>query len=104
MIEYIKVRPNSKKITHLRIEFVYSLGGYDCWNHKNEKRGYYLSVSPVSRNGYFESYSAFSGCKKLIKSVSRQSRKAKSEAEMIMESEKSGLIDYICKKENLQIE
>lgn len=107
MKKYINVKENTHHITHLKIEVYYSLGGYNYFTYKQENRGYYLSVSPVERKtdeyGTMESYTAFTGIKKLIKEVSRKSKKAEAEAEAIAENETKNLIDYVCTKNNLEV-
>ena len=85
MKKYIEVKENPKKITHLKIELYYDLGGMNYFTSRAEKRGYYLSVSPVEigmRDGEITSeiYTAFSGIKQNIKQVTRKSKKAEAEA------------------------
>lgn len=80
--KYIKA--NIPGATHLKTEVYYSLGGVNYFTYKNEPRGYYVSVSPVTReakNGVsMESYAAFSGVKKLIVPATRQTKKKEQEA------------------------
>lgn len=78
--KYLKLKPNNQKVTDLKVEVYYSLGGYNYFTYKKEPRGYYLSVSPVERaeygNGFsMEGYRAFSGYKFLIEEVTRKSEK-----------------------------
>lgn len=108
MKKYIKIKENDKKITHLKVEIYYSLGGYNVWNGKQESRGYYLSVTPVecsNHSGYMmESFVAFSGIKELIKPVTRKSQKAEKQAEVLAQTKELELINYILKKSNIEIE
>jgi hypothetical protein len=76
---YYKVN-NKKETTWLKAEIYYSLGGHNYFTSRNEGRGYYISVSPVEREGYFESYTAFTGLKQLILPVQRKSAKKMNEA------------------------
>lgn len=106
MKKYIKVKENPAKVTHLKIELYYDLGGMNYFTGRAENRGYYLSVSPVTRGtsaGGFssESYTAFTGIKQNIKQVTRKS--AKAEAEKLAADAMDNLIDYVCRKNGLEI-
>lgn len=103
MEKYIAVKENPAKVTHLKVQLYYSLGGMNYFTYKTEPRGYYLSVSPVERSRGMESYTAFSGVKNLIIEVKRQSAKKEAEAEKMAESMLKSLIDYVCRKESLEI-
>lgn len=103
MKKYIAVTENLNHVTHLKVEVYYSLGGYNCWNGKNERRGYYLSVCPVERRGNMESYVAFSGIKECLKEVSRKSSKAELAAENLAAEKMKDLINYILDKSGLQL-
>lgn len=102
MTNYIKV--NGTGATHLRIDLDYSKGGYNYFTYKEEKRGYYIHVSPVTKSGYMESYAAFSGVKACLLEVTRKSSKAEAEALKIFEEVKDKYINYILEKANLTIE
>lgn len=109
MKKYITVKENPGKITHLKIELDYNLGGMNYFTGQAEERGYYLSVCPVKRSlspsGYMlESYGAFTGIKKNIKPVKRRSVKAEAEAEYLVDTELDVLIDYVCKKNSIEID
>jgi hypothetical protein len=78
--KYLEVLPNDKNITHLKVELYYDLGGMNYFSGSVEGRGIKLSVSPVQRsereNGIvMESYTAFSGFKKLLKEMARFNQK-----------------------------
>lgn len=90
MIKYIKV--NHPNVTHLRCEVYYNKGGENPFNGSSETRGYYISVSPVKRERGLESYTAWSGKKKCILPVSRQSKRMASNAEYEFQNH---LMDYI---------
>ena len=77
---YLEVLPNDKGITHLKVEIYYDLGGMNYFSGSVEGRGIKLSVSPVQRNKnedgvVWESYTAFSGFKKLVKEMTRFNQK-----------------------------
>lgn len=107
MKKYLKVNPNGNKITHIEVETSYSLGGYNVFSHKTERRGYYLHVTPMELSdcGGFtmKSFVAFSGVKKLLKEVSRKSAKAEREADEIAVHDESELIQYICEKSGVTL-
>lgn len=107
MKKYFEVIENPMKITHLKVEIYYSLGGMNYLTAKKGTRGYYLSVSPVALNEYdgykTEAYSAFSGIKQLIKPVSRRSLKAETEAEKLAENIMENLIQRVLDKNNLKL-
>lgn len=107
MKKFIAVKENSSKTTHLKIEVYYNLGGYNCFTHKTDARGYYLSVSPVTRYDrdgvQFESYTAFSGVKMCLLEVSRKSKKAEENAHKLAEQNENDLIAYICGRHGLEV-
>lgn len=69
----------TKENTILRVEIYYKVGGSNLFTYKIEKRGYYVSVSPLKvelGDGYrIESSTMFSGVKQLIKEAARFSQK-----------------------------
>lgn len=82
MVRYYKVN-NSVGATHLKAEVYYNKGGHNVFNGKQEKRGYYISVSPVKIEGGWESYTAFTGLKQCVIEVKRASSKKANEADAI---------------------
>ena len=74
-ITYKELKPN-KGATHLRVEVYYSKGGINYFTYNNEKRGYYVQVSPVIREERggctIETYAAFSGYKRLVRETSKK--------------------------------
>ena len=104
MEKYLKVKENAGNITDLKIELYYHLGGMNYFTGREERRGYYLSVTPVEKSRGFISYTAFTGIKQLIKEVKRKSNKAEAEAEEAAENVKDNLINYVLTKNNLQLD
>lgn len=92
---------------YLKIELYYTLGGYSCFTYSVQPRGYYVSIIPMQRdfkNGYgTETYGLFDGGKHLLKECSRKSKKAQAEAEKEFDNCIDELIDFVCKKNNLQL-
>lgn len=99
--EYIEGYLQDGKEKSLRVEVYYSLGGMNYFSGRVEKRGYYLSVTPVEHARGFESMMAFSGTKQLILEVARKSAKAEKEALALAEQAKEALIDYVVKDNHL---
>ena len=101
MKKYIAIENSDHNANFLKIELSYNLGGYNVFTYKEEPRGYYLNVSPVHRENrgacITESYTAFTGVKKLIKTVTRKSSKAEAEAEVDAADILPDLIDYVCR-------
>lgn len=108
MEKYIEVKENPAKITHLKIELYYCIGGFNYFTYRAENRGYYLSVTPLemhtSNRGYTtEMYTTSSSIKQCIKEVTRKSKKAEAEAEKLAADTINNLIDYVCNKNGLEI-
>lgn len=78
---YIPVWDNEEKITDIKVELYYCLGGLNVFTYKDEKRGYYISCCPVERKRGFESFTAFSGWKQCLVECARKSKAKQSEAE-----------------------
>lgn len=79
---YYEVKENhsNTKATHLKAEVYYNLGGQNFFTGREERRGYYISISPVVKSDNFESYAAFTGLKVCILEVKRKSQKKFEEA------------------------
>lgn len=103
---YLAVKPK-KDVTHLRIDVYYALGGINYFTYKQEARGYYLSVSPVGRSQQggvtMESCVAFSGVKKLILPVNRQSAKRLEEAKRLAAEAQPELISHVLAQNGLEL-
>lgn len=91
MKKYLKLKPNDQRNTDLKLDLSYSLGGLNVFTYKQERRGYYLIVTPVERSGIMEGFTAFSGSKVLLKEVNRQSAKAEQEALELMNRAMNGV-------------
>lgn len=94
------LNPN-KKETHLRVRLFYSKGGWNVFTSKSEQRGYYISLQPVTREGGFESFIAFSGCKVCVKEVKRASKKAEAEADAYFDEH---WMEYVKRNFNYELE
>ena len=103
MKKYIKILNPDKNANYLKIEIYYSLGGMNYFTGRAENRGYYISVSPVYRDGILESYTSFTGIKQCLNTVSRKSEKAYNNALTIAPGVLPDLIDLVCTKNNIEI-
>jgi hypothetical protein len=99
--KYLPLEPNSSA-THLKVEVYYSKGGMNYFTSSNEKRGIYLSVSPVTRRENSESYMGFSGVKKHLVDMARFSQKTFDNFVVTPEIEKE-LIDHVCQKNGVKV-
>ena len=62
MKKYYPVKANNKGTTDLRVELTYDLGGYNMFDYTPKARGYYLVVTPVTRQSGFESFTVGKCC------------------------------------------
>ena len=103
MKKYLPLKDNGQRENYLKVELYYSKGGMNYFTYRNEPRGYYISATPVERNGIMEGFTAFTGIRKLVREVSRKSEKAEREAEATFETEAKELIEYVLNKQNLEL-
>ena len=101
--EYIKIVDNNRA-THLKCELYYDLGGMNFFTHETEPRGYYVSVVPVSRSNGLESYTAFTGCKQLVQTCSRKSKKQQELAELKYKEVRDLLINRLLQETGYTLE
>ena len=106
MKRYIELKENATA-THLRVEIYYTLGGINYATYRQEPRGYYLSVVPVTRENRYgctmESFTAFTGVKQILKEVSRRSAKAEAQAEENAQNYIHDLVNYVCSKNGFSV-
>lgn len=98
MREYLRT---DKPLTWLKVETYYNKGGENVFTELQERRGYYLSVSPVKRERGFESYTAFSGLKLLLLEVGRKSPKQEANAEILARGKIPALVRLVCEKNGI---
>lgn len=69
-----------KNESHVKVSFYVDNGGINYFTYKNEKKGYYVSIAPITRNECDGCATVrirvFSGLKMLLKEISRKSRKS----------------------------
>ena len=107
MKKYIPVSGNND-VTHIRIDIDYDLGGYSMLSYTQKPRGYYLSVVPVKREERYgcmmESFTAFTGYRKLLNEVTRKSAKAEKVAEQIAEELIPLIVEKVCAENHVKVE
>ena len=103
---YIPVE-GKKDVNFIKVHTFYDLGGMNWFTGQPNKRGYYVSCTPVfkeDKGGYgMESTTLGSGYKQLCKEVTRQTKKAAAEAEAIAEKLYEAIVQRICREEGLTI-
>ena len=105
MKKYEKIEGTENK--YFKFEVDYEKGGMNYYNGQTNKRGYYLYVRVVERSpeqdGKFmmESFTMFSGIKKLLMEVTRQSKKKLEECITLSKQYEQELKDYILSKEKV---
>ncbi len=93
--------------THLKVETYYNIGGMNYFSGNAEKRGLYISVSPVSRSEHegglwSESYKGFSGTKQLVKEMARFNQKVLDNFKD--EVTEKRLIEHVCRTQGIELE
>lgn len=106
--EYIKLKENKDKETHLCVEMGYTLGGMNYYSGKTNPRGYYLYVTPcqLGNRGTYQTVCQVlgKGLKILLKEVARKSKKAEDVATQIALERKSELIAAVCQEYGYEVE
>lgn len=105
--EYLELKTKNHNATHLKVEVYYDLGGMNYFTYTVKKRGYYISVTPVTYSKFngmiVEGCTAFTGVYQLVKEVSRKSAKAANEAVELSNRFKKTLIDHVLKKQGIEL-
>lgn len=97
----------NNKANILKVELYYSKGGMNYFTGTNERRGLYLSVSPVERRVYegggcSEGFVAFTGIKKCVKEMARFNQK-QLDTFVVDKADMTQLIDHVIEKNNLEV-
>jgi len=88
--------------THVDVEFYYSKGGMNYFTGSVERRGYYLSVQPISKGDRSYSYTAFTGVKQLVQEAGRYSSKVLNE--FVVEYEMmNSMVEHILEKNKIKL-
>lgn len=102
MKKLIELNPTAKA-NNLEIEVYYDIGGMNYFTGQPEQRGYYLRVTPVLMGEGWRTVTAFTGVCTLLKAVTRKSNKAYEEACELAEGKEQELIEYVLRKNGLQL-
>jgi len=73
-VNYIE-RSDLKDATHLEVSVYYTKGGANYFSGGTIRRGYYLSVTPVTKNDRTVSFTMFSGRKQFLLETARYTAK-----------------------------
>ncbi len=103
MKKYIPVKANNNGTTDLRVELTYDLGGYNLFDYTQKPRGYYLVVTPVTRERGMESFTAFTGLRRCIKEVKRKSKGAELAAIKDAELVEKAMIGRVLASNHLEL-
>ncbi len=82
----------------IEVELYYSKGGWNCFTCKQESRGYYVRICPITVERNMVSFIAFSGTKLCIHECSRKSAKAEREAIAAANDEYRDLVSHLVSK------
>ncbi len=99
----------TKENTKLQVEVYYSRGGWNFGTGKDEPRGYWLSIQPVSLSEEagikMISVTLFSGLKRFLTAtkVDRKGGKNEQAALRLAEQYEKELLEQVCIKENLTL-
>lgn len=91
-----KASHETKNANVIIASIYYSKGGANCYNYKNEERGYYFSIIPEEQRGCMRIYKGFSGVKTCILPVSRQSKKSFEVAKSMLDKYIDLYLDDYC--------
>lgn len=87
----------------LEVKVYYDLGGVSWATGDRNKRGYYLSVSPLQVSSNTVMYQGFSGMYYFLNEVARQSKKGEEIALKLAQESKKMVIDAVCKKHGIEL-
>ncbi len=101
----IRSLPTTELHRFVEVEVYYDAGGRSFLSGEFNKRGYYLAVQPVKREGNCKSMLAFSGTKTLIEEVKRFSARKLQEAALQATQLPvyQKLLNYALAKNNLKL-
>lgn len=91
------------KCTHVKCEIHYELGGHSWGTGQYNPRGYYLHVTPVSRDGHFESFTAFTGAKFLLVECTRKSSNKETLAKVMYEKIVRASVKQLFETDNIDM-
>ena len=93
MTKYIPVEGSEKKF--VRLDSDYSLGGYNVFTGRPERRGYYVYARYVERDDIMESCVLGEGFKQLVVELKRNNKKAEKQAEEYLLAHEQELVETL---------
>ena len=87
-----------KDATHIDVEVYYTKGGPNYFAGGYTRRGYYISVKPVTRRDGMVSFTMFTGYSKLLFEANRFSAKQLEQAAQIGRAEAPAIIAQVIKE------
>lgn len=101
LIKSINILNHERNV--LEVELYYHKGGMNYFTSTNEKRGLYLSATPLTKRENSRVYTGFSGTKMLVKEMKRFNQKELDTFEPNIE-DINMLVNSVKHKNNLQLE
>jgi len=95
--KYIE-RDDLKGATHLEVSVSYNKGGTNYFSGGTTPRGYYLTVTPVTRTATSVSFTMFSGLSRLLLETKRFSAKQFAQAMEMAKGQEAELTDIVAEK------
>lgn len=92
--EYI---PTNKENTYIKIEVYYHKGDY------NIRRGYYLSVQPIEKEGVWEKFTAYTGYMYELFPCERYTKAGRDKAVGLKDGILQSIIERICKEQDITV-
>ena len=88
-----------KNGTHIDVEVYYDIGGMNYFSGRTSPRGYYVSVTPVTRKDNMISHVTFKGYKQLLFETSRFSANQFKRAVEMGRSIAPGIVERVLNEE-----
>ena len=92
-----------KPNTFLKVRVYYDKGGMNYFTSQVKRRGYYVMVTPIEKEGDFEVTRAFSGYCECVLEVPRHGLKAELAAEDLAAAAGRRLVPIVAAKNNLVV-
>ena len=92
----------NNKANVLEVTLYYTKGGMNYFTGNTEKRGLYLSVTPIERTEFSKGFTAFSGVKKHVREMTRFNQKILVDF-VPNEADIEQLVNHVILKNNLEV-
>lgn len=87
----------------IEVSLHYEKGGSNVFSGATSKRGYYISISPISYNNGIKTFVMFSGAKQFVKEAARFSQNTLDNIS-VDESEYKDILAHVLTKNSCQLE